>query len=140
MAANGVDEDSISTMKDALETEGAKIKIISPKLGTIKGTGGKKIKVDQSFLHTSSVLFDAVYIPSGEKSASALMAEPDAIQFVREAYKHCKAIAANGDGVELLKKSDVYKNKDAGLILDKSSKDFIKAVAKHRFWEREMLL
>ncbi len=138
LAANGVDEDSLLETKNALEAEGALTKIITHKLGSIKGATGKEIKVDQSFLNTSSVLFDAVYIPSGAKSASSLIAESDAIDFVNEAYKHCKAIAANGDGVDLLNQSyAANKLSDAGLIIDKSVKDFIKAIAQHRFWERE---
>ena len=138
LAANGVDENSLTAMKNALEVEGAKTKIIAPKLGTIKGATGKEIKVDMSFQNTASVLFDAVYIPSGAKSAAALINEPDAIHFVNEAFKHCKAVAANGNGVELLNQSHAAnKTKDAGLIIDKPAKDFINAIAQHRFWERE---
>ena len=138
LAGNGVDENSLTAMKNALEAEGAKTKIVAPKLGTIKGAAGKEIKVDMSFLNTASVLFDAVYIPSGAKSATALINEPDAIHFVNEAYKHCKAIAANGGGINLLKQSyAANKPADAGLIIDKSAKDFIRAIAQHRFWERE---
>ena len=138
LAANGVDENSLVAMKNALEAEGAKTKIIAPKLGSIKSASGKEIKVNKSFLNTASVLFDAVYIPSGSQSATTLIAEPDAIHFVNEAFKHCKAIAANGDGVNFLNQSYASaKNKDAGLLFDKSEKDFIKAIAQHRFWERE---
>jgi len=138
LADNGVDESSLTTMKKALEAAGAKTKIIAPKLGIIKATNGKEIKVDQSFLNTSSVLFDAVYIPSGSESSAALIKEADAIHFVNEAYKHCKAIAANGDGAILLNKSYVNdKTNMGGLMIDKSVKDFIKAIAQHRFWDRE---
>jgi len=138
LAANGVDEDSLTVLKKTLEAAGATVKIIAPKLGIIKGVQGNEIKVDMSFLTTASVLFDAVYIPSGAKSANELIAEPDAMHFVNEAYKHCKAIAANGEGLDVLNQSSVsIKNKDAGVIIDKSAKDFIKAIAQHRFWERE---
>jgi len=151
LAANGVDENSLTSMKTALEAEGAKTKIVSTKLGIIKGTKGKEIKVEQSFLNTASVLFDAVYIPSGAKSVNTLIAEPDAIHFVNEAYKHCKAIAANGDGVNFLNqtfagsrntdadKKDKNQNTktDSGIIINQPAKDFIKAIAQHRFWERE---
>ena len=138
LAANGVDENSLIAMQKALEAEGAKTKIVAPKLGKIKSASGTEIKVDQSFLNTGSVLFDAVYVPSGAKSATALIAEPGAIHFVNEAFKHCKAIAANGDGVNLLQQSyAANKPNDAGLIIDKPSKEFIKAIAQHRFWKRE---
>lgn len=138
LVATGVDANSLNVMKSDLEAEGAKTKIIAPKLGSIKGANGTTIKVDQSFLHTASVLFDAVYIPSGAKSADILIADPDAIRFVNEAYKHCKPIAANGDGVNLLNKScPGDKSNDQGLVIDKSAKEFINAMKKHRFWEME---
>jgi catalase len=128
-----------------LETEGAQVKIIAPALGTIKGTKGESIPVDQSFLHAASVLFDAAYIPGGAKSAQALINEPDAIHFVNELYKHCKAIGAEAEGLELLKASYIGKKLTdkndadalAGIVINASSKKFVHAVAQHRFWQRE---
>lgn len=146
LAANGVEEKSLQAMKTALEAAGALTKIIAPKLGNLVGAGGQDIQVDQSFLTAASVLFDAVYIPSGAKSAQALSAEPDAVHFVNEAYKHCKAIAATGDGARVLESSYIGtagkkdKNPDAlslGVLIDPSPADFIQAIAQHRFWERE---
>jgi catalase len=144
LAANGVD-DTLTTIKKALEAEGAQVKIIAPALGMIKGSTGQTIKVDQSFLHAASVLFDAAFIPGGAKSAQALINEPDAVHFVNELYKHCKAIGAEKEGIELLKASYVGKkiaDKNdadalAGVIINASIKKFITAVAQHRFWERE---
>ena len=69
LAADGVDENSLNNMKNALESEGAMVKIIAPKLGKIQGINGKEIKVDKSFLTAASVLFDAVYIPSAGHDA-----------------------------------------------------------------------
>ncbi len=140
LAADGVDEISLNAMKKALETKGAMVKIIAPKLGAIKLANGSAIKVDESFLQAASVLYDAVFIPGGKKSSDALKAEPDAIHFVNEAYKHCKAISANDEGIELLKASYVDINaKDNGIIVGKGniSQAFIKAIALHRFWDRE---
>lgn len=144
LIANGVDENSLTTFKKAVETEGAQTKLIAPTFGTVKGSKGQAIRVDQSFLHTASVLFDAVFIPSGVKSAEELSNEPDAIHFVNEMYKHCKVIASEGDGKEVLKASYIGKkltdkNTDAllGVLIDTTPKKFISAVSQHRFWERE---
>jgi catalase len=145
LAANGVDDASLTALKTALEAEGAQVKIIAPGLGMIKGIKGQTIKVDQSFLHVASVLFDAAYIPGGAKSVQALLNEPDAIHFVNELYKHCKAIGAEAEGIELLKASYIGKklaDKNdadalAGIVINATSKKFISAVAQHRFWERE---
>ncbi|MBW8331524.1 MAG: catalase [Prolixibacteraceae bacterium] len=148
LAADGVDGDSLNTMKLALEAAGAKTKIVAPHLGFIADANGNKIKVDQSFLTSASVLFDAVYVADGTKSAALLQGEPDAVHFVNEAYKHCKAIAANGAGAKLTELSAVgsklhgegnagEKITEAGVLIDHSPDEFIKAIAQHRFWERE---
>ena len=148
LAADGVDENSLNAMKQALEAAGAQTKVIASHLGYLAGANGKKIKVDQSLLTAASVLFDAVYIPDGAKSAASLKDEPDAIHFINEAYKHCKAIAADGKGKELLdltaagikihdeKKADKEHMK-YGVLLNRSANEFINAIAHHRFWERE---
>ncbi len=148
LAADGVDEDSLNTMKHALEAAGASTKLIAPNLGNIATAKGKQIKVDQSFLIASSVLFDAVYVPGGKRSIEILKEEPDAIHFINEAYKHCKAIAADGKGTDLLyltaagiKILNENKGEEThvayGILLNRSSKEFIKAIAHHRFWDRE---
>ena len=56
--------------------------------------------------------------------------------FVREAYKHCKAIAASGTGVALVEAAGV----DAKDVLTRRDADgqlaaaFVKAIARHRDW------
>ena len=148
LAADGVDENSLNAMKMALEAAGAQTKIIASHQGFIAAENGKQIKVDQSFLTASSVLFDAVYVPDGAKSTSLLSVNPDAIDFINEAYKHCKAIAADGDGVNLMDLTAAgtkihNENKPEkehmayGILLNRNSKEFINAIAHHRFWERE---
>ncbi len=143
LAADNVDDNSISEMQNALEKEGAMVKIVSVHHGHIQTAADKMVKVDESLLTAASVLFDAVFIPSGSKSISALMAEPKITEFITEAYKHCKPIAAEGDGAQLLQKIDELMQKEktgshAGILIDASADDFIKAIAQHRFWEREM--
>jgi catalase len=148
LAASGVDGDSLGAMKQALEDAGAQTKVIASHLGFIVSENGKQIKVDQSFLTAASVLFDAVYVPDGTKSAAALKDEADAIHFINEAYKHCKAIAASGAGVEFIDATAVrYKSSDEnkadknpatnGVLINRDVKEFINAIAQHRFWERE---
>ncbi|RYE01819.1 MAG: catalase, partial [Sphingobacteriaceae bacterium] len=105
LAANGFDGEALNAMKSALKGEGAMVKIVAPKGGKIKCSKGNELKVDQTFLQAASVLFDAVYIPGGKQSVEKLIMEGDALHFVDEAYRHCKAIAADKEGVDLLKAS-----------------------------------
>lgn len=151
LAANGVDGKSLSEVKTALEAAGAITEIIAPRLGEITTDGNVKIRVDQSFLTAASVLFDAVYVPGGDKSVTAIAAEANAVHFLNEAFKHCKAIAADEGALEVLnvtyfskkisKPTDDEAGEKEGVIISSNSgklaAQFIKAIAQHRFWERE---
>ncbi len=156
LAADGFDGAALAAVKKALTAAGAQAKIVAPRLGTLRGARGEEVKIDFSFLTAASVLFDAVYVPGGDKSAEALKEEPDAIHFVNEAYKHCKAIAATGAGVDFLRASSIGVTKgskaaagggkvvsDEGVVTGddaqagKAAAAFIKAIAQHRHWSRE---
>ncbi|MGY5848726.1 catalase HPII [Salegentibacter sp. HM20] len=145
LCADGVDEKSVKDMKKALEKEGAMVKILGTNSNAVKTAGGEELKVDHSYNTAASVLFDAFFVPSGEKAHKALKKEPKAIQFLNEAYKHCKAIASASETGPIeetwfWQKIDKKKMKDQGVVLGNSKssgKDFIEAIGKHRFWERE---
>jgi catalase len=154
LLADGFDDAAVAEMSKALLSAGATPKTIAPRLGVVTGANGTEIKVDCSFLTGSSVLFDAVYIPGGDASVAALTAEPEAYEFVAEAYKHCKAIAASGAGVGLLANALPRKfneteasGKQASVIegvvssreasISNVAAAFIRAIAQHRHWERE---
>jgi len=106
---------------------------------SLKAAGGEALTVDFTLLTVGSVLFDAVFVPGGERSTSGLAADATAVLFVREAYKHCKAIAASGTGLALVEAAGV----DARDVLTRPEADgqltaaFVKAIARHRDWSRE---
>ena len=151
LAADGVDAASVTEMKDALLAAGAMVDIIAPRQGQVIAEDDTVIPVDQSFLTAASVFYDGVYVPGGSNSAATLEAEPDAVHFLNEAYKHCKAIAAHTGALQVLeatyfrKKLPADKNEDTvlteGVVIGddtrKIAAKFIAAVAQHRFWERE---
>lgn len=141
LATDGVNSSQLNNVKKALLAGGAQAKIIATHNGHIKNDKGEAIKVDFTFLTSASVLFDAVYIPGGAESVNRLKEEADAVHFVTEAFKHCKAIAANAEGAELISEAIVLVDKKgrtpAGVLIDQQPAEFIKAIASHRFWERE---
>jgi catalase len=155
LAADGVDGSALSGIQKALKAAGAQAKIIAPRLGTLKTTQGHDVKIDWSFLTAGSVLFDAVFVPGGDKSLKTLTAEPRAVEFVAEAYKHCKAIGTTGKGMALLQAAGVSTNDreptrkvrkpsgPEGVVIGKDADmngvagKFIHAVAQHRHWGRE---
>lgn len=142
LIADGFDANQLDQMKKAILAAGGMLKTVAPKLGPINSSNGKSVTADFSFLTTASVLFDAVYVPGGAASVAALGGEADAYHFVDEAYKHCKAIAAVGEGVSFLNDSFAGKAEgDKAVVLGKNvnaaAGDFINAIAQHRNWERE---
>jgi len=144
LVADGFDANDVKTMKNALEKQGAVAKIIGMKSKSVKDADGNEMKVDHALRTTASVLWDAVYIPGGEKSVNTLSEEADAIEFINEAFRHCKAIAATGEGVNFVK-NETYAGRaksDKAVILSEdlenaTAESFINAIAQHRNWERE---
>jgi catalase len=136
LAADGVDDTALNSMKKALTTAGAQAKIIAPRLGSLKTAKGGTVKIDFSLLTAGSVLFDAVYVPGGKSSVEALKADARAIHFVDEAFKHCKTIGATAEGAELLRASRAGVA-DEGVIVNKDAQAFIKAMTGHRHWTRQ---
>ena len=130
LATDGVDEREVAGLVRALTAAGAVPKIIAPRGGTLKGAGGGGVDVDWSLLTVGSVLFDAVFVPGGQKSSDALAADGAAVLFVREAYKHCKAVGGGGTGLAMLKASGIT---DAITTVPA----FLKATGQHRDWSRE---
>ncbi len=151
LACDGVNEASLNTVKNALRAAGAEADVVAPRQGFLSSENDEQIPVDQSFMTTASVLYDAVYVPGGTNSVATLEADPDAIHFLNQAFKHCKAIAADADAMQVIKATYFSKKlpedyaddsviKEGVVISDdvaKLSKQFIKAIAQHRFWERE---
>jgi catalase len=150
LVADGVDAGSVKAMRQALEAEGAMVKIVAPKLGMVAAKGNaKELKADQSLLTSASVLFDAIFVPDGEDSIASLGSNLNAMRFLKEAFRHCKALAGEGQGALLVQTAiekvigDSPSSKqqaDDGVVLNNFPESFIKAIAQHRFWERETAL
>jgi catalase len=154
LVADGFDGAAVSEMKRALLTAGGVVMTVAPRLGTLTGTEGEQVKADLSFLTGSSVMFDAVYVPGGEESVAALRNEQEPSNFLNEAYRHCKTIAASGAGVQLLKSAGIIQEStdtkdsrssgEAGVVTDADgatsniASAFIKGISQHRHWKREL--
>ena len=146
---DGVNEVSLNNLKKALEAKGAMAKIIGPHAGNLKTDTGKEIKTDHTFFSSSSVLFDAVYIP-GAKNLMALENNANIIEFINDAYRHCKVIGADIDAKTLLSKTTIGNKlgdkKEVmlpGILINNDQKftaNFIIELGKHRIWEREKLI
>jgi catalase len=147
LVAAGVAIDEVGAMQNALKAQNVMSEIVGPHVGEIEGDGGLT-EAMKTFANSSSVLFDAVYVPGGGESIEMLKEIPDALRFIDEAYKHGKPIAASGEGVELVKETktgELLTDDDAaeqGVLFaddaDSLAADFIEAIANHRFHNRRV--
>jgi catalase len=134
LIADGSDGAVIKKIAKAATDAGASVKIVAPNVGGAKLADGSMLAVDGQLAGTPSVLFDAVAVILSDADSKALSMESAAIDFVRDAFGHLKAIAVDKGGQALLKAANV--GQDAGVV-DASDKNAFIAAAKTRQWERE---
>ncbi|MCU1348714.1 MAG: catalase, partial [Acidobacteria bacterium] len=152
LAAEGSDGEAINRIRKALTAEGAMAHLVGRHVGPFRTTAGEMV-AEFSILTISSVLFDAVYVAGGQAGVDALKYEGPAIEFVQDAFKHYKAIAASGAGAELLDVAGITAAKPhpeggpdvdpaAGVVtgtdkqVGRVATELIAAIGKHRHWER----
>ncbi len=138
LMADGFSMSDYKSMKEKLEKENAVVKIVAPHGGTIRCDTKMEHEVDAAIATTESVLFDALYVPGGKKSIDGLMKNKKYIKFLNEALKHCKAIAADNEGEQLLDASEIkhFKKDDSAILINSDPSKFIEAISKHRNWGR----
>jgi catalase len=134
LIADGSDGAAIERIKKAATEAGATVKIVAPKVGGARLADGSMFAADAQLAGTPSVLFDAVAVILSDAGAKALTVEGAAIDFVRDAFGHLKAVAADKGGQALLKAANV--GQDAGVVDADDEGAFI-AAAKTRQWDRE---
>ncbi|KAB8186232.1 catalase [Nonomuraea phyllanthi] len=128
LMADGTDAAEVTALRESLEGKGAICEVVAPVEGSVGG-----IPVDRQLSAAGSVLYDAVVAADG----SALAPLGRAQFFVKEAFKHGKAIGAVGSGRELLEAAQLPS--DVGVVMgDGIAEKFATAVAGHRFYERDV--
>ncbi len=151
LVAGGVETGAMRAIQQALQDGGATSRIVAAHLGSVATSSGQQLGVDHTFANMPSVMFDAILVPGGAASAQTLAANGDAVHFVLEAYKHCKAICVVGEGVQMLRTLGIGAGQPgaaaAGVVVGRNdppgrpqlAQDFIAAIAQHRHWSRANL-
>jgi catalase len=144
--ANGVDALKVHDLKTKLEGENAVVEIIGPNMAPVTTNDGSMLTPKHSVTSIASVAFDALYIAAGEDSVKALLTagnKPHVLNFINEAYKHCKAIYF-GEGSEpfyMNSNVSLKKHIDPAIVSwedERPENKFIDAIAKHRVWHLEL--
>ena len=134
LIADGSDAALVASVREAATAAGAKVKIVAPKVGGAKLSDGIKLPAQGQLAGTPSVMFDAVAVILSEAGAAMLCKEAAAVDFVRDAFGHLKAIAIDAGGQLLVQGAGIQP--DDGVVAAHDTAKFITA-AKTRCWDRE---
>jgi catalase len=134
LISDGSDASVLGAVKEAALAAGATVKIVAPRVGRVKLSDDSILSVDGQLAGTPSVLFDAVAIILSQAGAKALYGEAAAIDFVRDAFGHLKAIGVDAGGGALLEAARIPGG--PGVVQASDAKRFL-AAAKTRAWGRE---
>lgn len=134
LVADGSAGASIAAVKKAATAAGATAKVVASRVGGVALSNGKVLPVDGQLAGTPSVFFDAVAVILSNAGVKALSSDAAAIDFVRDAFGHLKAIGVDAGGAALLEAAGI--DADAGVVELSDTKAFI-AAARTRQWARE---
>ncbi|KAI7900241.1 catalase-like domain-containing protein [Cokeromyces recurvatus] len=150
LTAPGTDTKDARDMYNYLASKGAYPSFVGVHQGVQDG-----LNITNTYVTTSSVLWDAIYVPGGNKSIdimtsrTSMFAFNEPQMFVMDAFRHGKPIAASAEGVKLLEYAHVDLPTAAsnstikelnGVIVgdsaDKVKTAFEAALIQQRFWAR----
>ena len=139
LVTDGSDAKAVDRLRKALAKEGAKLKLIAPRIGKM----ANGLVPDQTVEGAPSVLFDAVVLLPSAAGAKDLLAMAAAVNWVRDAFGHLKAIGFNDAAKPLLEKAGVAPDDKLGVIsfdTGRGLESFIATAKKHKVWDREKLV
>ena len=148
LVAPGVDGASARAVYAGLVAAGAVPRFVGEHLGRVETVGGTPINVEISIEAGPSVLYDAVVIPDGQAAVDVLCKNADAVDFVKQQYRHCKPLLVLGAGSKMLTRAEIGTTLPDGKVdtaITGSGAQpvpalaaFIEALAGPRMYAREM--
>jgi catalase len=147
--ADGIDGEGARALHSGLTEQGAVPRYVGARLGAVTTEQGDAIEVEVTFETMPSVLFDAAAVPDGKLASTTLGNVGHAVEFLKDQYRHAKAILALGAGADLVENAGLSTHlasgePDPGMLVGrhataaKALPDFVKAIARHRHHEREI--
>jgi len=95
---NGFEQSELLEPRKALEAAGARVDIVSPQQGKVKGwqhtDWGQEVAVDVALDSASADQYDALLLPGGVMNPDKLRANVKAVQFVKQFVDSGRPIAA----------------------------------------------
>ena len=77
------------------------------RFGSVQSADGDPIEVETTLEAVPAVLYDALIVPGGREAIKMLGNLGQAVEFIKEQYRHCKPILVLGAGRDLVENAGV---------------------------------
>ncbi len=115
LATNGFEQSELEVPLKKLREAGAKVDVVSPQPGEIKGwkdkNWGNPVPVDRTLNEAKPADYDALVLPGGVINPDLLRVEPKAVDFVKAFWNDHKVIGAICHGPWLLVEAGIVKGR-----------------------------
>ncbi|MES2696947.1 MAG: catalase [Verrucomicrobiota bacterium] len=134
----GFDSALLHELQAAVEAERAVLVRIAPKIGGVINKAGNLLEADLALSAAPSIFFDAVVVLASAEGAKTLSTEAAAVDWMRDAFGHLKAIGHTASAAPLLTAAGI-KPDEAVIVTDdkKAIRQFVAQAKKGRLWDRE---
>lgn len=116
LTENGFEESELTSPKNALETAGATVHIVSPQKEKVKGWNhdrwGLELPVDVHISKANFEDYDALVLPGGVMNPDKLRTNGDAVKFAKQFLENGKPLAAICHGPQLLIETGLLEGRD----------------------------
>jgi protease I len=117
LATHGFEQSELEVPLAKLREAGAKVDVVSPERGQIKGWDmkdwGQPVKVDRSLSDASVDDYDAIVLPGGQINPDLLRINDKALEFIRAFFDQKKVVAAICHAPWLLIETGIIKGRKA---------------------------
>jgi catalase len=148
LVADGVDSAAATSIHESLSGSGAVPRFVGMKLGQVEGEEGTALDIEVSMEAAPSVVWDGLVVPGGDAALAELLNSGQALEFLKDQYRHCKPILLLGAAQALLEKAGIPPTldsgeKDPGLLTSDDAQAevglaaFVEALTQHRHFARE---
>ncbi len=133
LIAPGIASPSVESVRKPLTDAGAVVRLVGPRLGAVDG-----LEAEATLETMPSVLFDAVVVPDGDAGADELGSLGQALEFLKDQYRHAKPILHLGSGLAVLEEAGIPVDDDSDWAVVDDVAAFLQALARRRNWDRQI--
>lgn len=148
LVAPGSDLSQAATLHRMLLEEGAVPRFVGIQLGPVSGAADDAVDAEVSLEAAPAAIWDGMIVPGGEAGLTVLAQSGQALEFLKDQYRHCKPILLLDEADQLLSAAGfpeevVEAAEDTGLLslsgsdVESATRSFVGALAQHRHFSRE---